>query len=503
MEKKLEKKRRRIQKLADLQGFVSESQIKDLSTSPEEYKELREYVDSEDISVNTFVRDTVASGRTEKTGYQIAKGERPDTGKKSDPVWLYLKNIGRVPLLSKEDEIKLSGDIEEARRNMLKLAYKSGFIHDALCRIGDQIKEGVLEPIDIFGVYNSDEGSIEEKTEGFLKELSNIKRKWTCIKKLRDKAGSTADDDSGELLEKIDSEREDYAERCVSLDLNHIQTSRLLDMYHTMIKEMDDKEALRAYRFWERKYEKSKYRIIEANVRLVVSIAKKYMYSGIEITDLIQEGNRGLIKAVDNFNHHKGYKFSTYATWWIKQTIKRSLNEKSNTIRLPSNAKMIINKIKTFANEYQWKYGATPTYEEIAENLNISLSKVKSAFNYNFSPVSLDKTLNEEDSVTVGDKLADEKRTDPLTQVSYDNLHEKISEVLSSLDEIERKILIMRFGLDDGRTKTLKEVGDIFGVSRERVRQIEIKAMNKLKYPQRLAKLKAWAEEPDEFDNIN
>jgi RNA polymerase primary sigma factor len=241
--------------------------------------------------------------------------------------------------------------------------------------------------------------------------------------------------------------------------------------------------------------DQAKYAVIEANVRLVVSIAKKYIMRGMEIIDLIQEGNRGLIKAVENFDYRKGYKFSTYATWWIRQAISRAINDKSKAIRIPANTLDLVNKTVRLCKQWVLDYGYEPSHQELAEALNTSVSKVQLALEYSLEPISLDMEISNESGTTIGEYIEDTSAEDPSLRISLIHLREQIKQVLDSLSPKEREIVVMRFGLDDGRIKTLKEIGEFFNISRERVRQIETKAIGKLKHPSRSRQLQAWREE--------
>ncbi|MCX7727266.1 MAG: sigma-70 family RNA polymerase sigma factor [Chitinispirillaceae bacterium] len=263
------------------------------------------------------------------------------------------------------------------------------------------------------------------------------------------------------------------------------------------------KEKLEEFSHWETMRNQAKCAIIEANVRLVISIAKKYTMRGMEIIDLIQEGNRGLIKAVENFDYRKGYKFSTYATWWIRQAISRAINDKSKAIRIPANTLELVNKVIRLCRKWVIEHGYEPSYEELAEKLGCSVSKVQMALEYAMEPISLDMEIGNDGGSTVGECIEDKKAEDPSLRLSLMHLREQIKEVLNSLSPKEREIIVMRFGLDDGRIKTLKEIGEIFNISRERVRQIETKALSKLKHPSRLRQLMAWKDERTEAYTID
>ncbi|WP_046173858.1 RNA polymerase sigma factor RpoD [Domibacillus indicus] len=311
---------------------------------------------------------------------------------------------------------------------------------------------------------------------------------------LVDEEESNDDDDPN--IQDLEKESEEF-------DLNDLSVPpgvKINDPVRMYLKEIGRVDLLSAQEEIELAHrieegdEEAKRRLAEANLRLVVSIAKRYVGRGMLFLDLIQEGNMGLIKAVEKFDYRKGFKFSTYATWWIRQAITRAIADQARTIRIPVHMVETINKLIRVQRQLLQDLGREPAPEEIAEEMDLTPEKVREILKIAQEPVSLETPIGEEDDSHLGDFIEDQEATSPSEHAAYELLKEQLEDVLDTLTDREENVLRLRFGLDDGRTRTLEEVGKVFGVTRERIRQIEAKALRKLRHPSRSKRLKDFLE---------
>jgi RNA polymerase primary sigma factor len=493
-----------------------------------------------------------------------------ETSHVDDPIRLYLKEIGKVSLLSGDQEVDLAKRIEEGEILIEETVYKSSLLINDLIKNYSKIKSGKIKLTDVLKVnrlyyFSSvDLDKLEKKFHETMKVIieddNRILQFGNKLKKV-DPESKKAE----EYREKIESSKVDIAKTIRHLQINDNEINKLSAKIKSMVAriqetyeffseiEKDFLKDLKELKHFARKLEKgesitkicrelgiknkdilleviknvrnnerkirrieqeagataddimewgrqitsgqkkisvAKKELINANLRLVVSIAKKYANRGMHFFDLIQEGNIGLIKAVDKFEYKKGYKFSTYATWWIRQAITRAISDQARTIRVPVHMIEQINKVMRETRLFQQEFGREPSPEELSDRLGWVVGKVKAVKNVAREPISLETPVGEEEDSLLGDFIEDKEVDSPANTAAYRLLSEQINTVLSTLPAREQKVIRMRFGLDDGYSHTLEEVGYVFKVTRERIRQIEAKALRRLRHPTRARKLK-------------